>query len=58
MEDCSLFLLMLNTFTCPTSTGVLTFGHFGVAYSDSLTDSELQLLIEIEQDQTRHSFIL
>jgi len=30
---------------------------FGVASSDSLTDSELQLLIETEQDWTRHSFI-
>ncbi len=30
---------------------------FGVASSDSLTDSDLQLLIEAEQDQTRHSFI-
>ncbi len=30
---------------------------FGVASSNSLTDSDLQLLIETEQDLTRHSFI-
>jgi len=30
------------------------FVNFSVASGDSLTDSDLQLLIETEQDQTRH----
>jgi len=49
-----LFLLMFNTDACPTSTAVLTVGHFSVASSNSLTDLDLQLLIETEPDQTRH----
>ncbi len=53
-----LFLLMFNTGACPTSTAVLTVGHFlCVASCDSLTDSDLQLFIETEQDRTRHTFI-
>ncbi len=30
---------------------------FGIANSDNLTDLDLQLFTETEQDQTRHSFI-
>jgi len=30
---------------------------FSVASGDSLTDSDLQLFIETEQDQTTHTFI-
>ncbi len=34
------------------------WSHFGIiASSNSLTDSNLRLLIETEQDRTRHSFI-
>jgi hypothetical protein len=47
---------MFNTGACPTITAVLTVGHF-VASGNSLTDSDLQLFIETEQDRTRHTFI-
>jgi len=42
-------------YACPTSTWSLV--TLGVASSDSLTDLDLQLLIETEQDWMRHSFI-
>jgi len=51
MQDCRLFQLIFNTGACPTSTAVLTVGHFWCTSSDSLTDSDLQLLIETEQDR-------
>jgi len=41
-----------------TSTAVLTIGdNIGVASSDSLTDSDLQLLTEREQDRPNETFI-
>jgi len=46
-----------NSGVCPTNTAVLTFFTFGVESFDSLTNSDLKLLIETEQDGTRHSFI-
>jgi len=57
MQDCRLFKLIFDTGACPTSTAVLIVGHFSVASGNSLTDSDLQLFIETEQDRTRHSFI-
>jgi len=57
MQDCRLFQLIFVTHACPTSTAVLTIGHnISFASSDGLTDSDLQTLIETEQDRTRHSF--
>jgi len=48
---------MIDTFTCPTNAAFDRWFRIGVASSDSLTDSDLQLFIETEQDQTRQSFI-
>jgi len=56
MKDCLLFQLIFVTHAYPTSAAVLTVSHnIGVASSDSLTDSDLQLLKETEQDRTRQN---
>jgi len=54
MQDCCLFQLIYVTPACPTCIAVLTVCHnISVASSNSLTDSDLQLLTETEQDRTR-----
>ncbi len=57
MQYCHLFQLMFGTGVCPISTAVWLLVTFSVTSGNSLTDSDLQLLIETEHDQTRHSFI-
>jgi hypothetical protein len=50
MQDCRLFLLMLNTCACPTSTAVLTVGHFWHCFYRKL---DRLRLTTINRDQTR-----
>jgi len=54
MQDCHLFPFI--THASPTIQLLYCWFIIGVAFSNSLTDSDLQLLIETEQDQTRQSF--
>jgi len=51
------FQLIFHTCACTTIQLFRPLVTFGVTSSDSLTDSDLQLLSETEQDQMRHSFI-
>ena len=57
MQYCRLFLLMVYTASFQLVQLFWPLVTFSVASCDSLTDSDLQLFIETEQDRTRLTFI-